>query len=262
APRHQARQPAHHARRPCEDHRLRHRAYRRPGSAHRDRSGHGHRPVPLPRAGLGAPGFAGHRHLLARHRRVRVRGGQASVHGRVAGRDRHGADQRAAAAAARHRLRPGAEAHPRDDREEARRPSGIRIGRRAGGIRSSPWRSRRGACRGAGDRGRCGHERRHAADALRRRRHGDVAAPGRSRRCRGRPRGRGCGGRCVGSRCCGRQPRRDAEAQAQPVDLAARRAHRPARHRARRHAVRPALRRRRPPACALESDELGTVDPR
>ena len=45
-PRHQAGQPADHAGRPGQDHRLRHRPVGRPGAADRDRTGHGHRPVP------------------------------------------------------------------------------------------------------------------------------------------------------------------------------------------------------------------------
>ena len=94
APRHQAGQPAHHPRRPRQDHRLRHRPHRRPGAADRDRPGHGHRAVPLARAGERPPGVAVHRHLLARHRRLRGPRRPPPVHGRVAGRHRDGADQR------------------------------------------------------------------------------------------------------------------------------------------------------------------------
>ena len=43
---------------PRQDHRLRHRPHRRPGSAHRDRPGDGHRAVPLARAGERASGLA------------------------------------------------------------------------------------------------------------------------------------------------------------------------------------------------------------
>ena len=139
APRHQARQPAHHARRSRQDHRLRHRPHRRPGPAHRDRSGDGHGAVPVARAGERPPRLAVDRHLLARHRRVRGPGGSSSVHRRVAGRDRDGAHQRAAAAAARGhpgaRLGPGHLVH----REEARRPS--RDGRQPRPCRTGapPW---------------------------------------------------------------------------------------------------------------------------
>ena len=51
APRHQAGQPADHPGWPGQDHRLRDRPDRRPGAAHRDRPGHGHRAVPLAGAG-------------------------------------------------------------------------------------------------------------------------------------------------------------------------------------------------------------------
>ena len=103
APRHQAGQPAHHARRPRQDHRLRHRPHRRPGAAHRHRSGHGHGAVPLARAGERPPRLAVDRHLLARHRRLRGPGRSSTLHRRVAGRDRDGADQRDAARPARRR---------------------------------------------------------------------------------------------------------------------------------------------------------------
>ena len=51
APRRQAGQPAGHARRPGEDHRLRHRPGGRVGRLHPDRPDRRHAPLPLPRAG-------------------------------------------------------------------------------------------------------------------------------------------------------------------------------------------------------------------
>ena len=128
-PRHQARQPADHARRTGQDHRFRHRPHRRPGAADRDRPGHGHGAVPLARAGIRASGIPRHRHVLAGHRRVRVPRRQAPVHRRIAGRDRHGADQRAGAPAAADGRRARAEPRHGDDRQEARGAPGVRRGR-------------------------------------------------------------------------------------------------------------------------------------
>src|SRR5690349_10134201 len=87
------------------------------GLVHRDRPGDGHRAVPLTRAGVGTPGIPRDRHVLAGHRGVRVPGGQAPLHGRVAGRDRHGADQRAGTPAARDGRRTRAEPRHGDDRQ-------------------------------------------------------------------------------------------------------------------------------------------------
>ena len=73
-PRHQAGQPDHRRRADGtggQDHRLRHRPYRRLRPAHPYRHGHGHRPLPLARAGPRRHGHAGERRLLARRRRLR-----------------------------------------------------------------------------------------------------------------------------------------------------------------------------------------------
>ncbi|VXB33522.1 hypothetical protein PLANTIT3_30278 [Plantibacter sp. T3] len=142
-----------------------------------------------------------------------------SVHGRVAGRHRHGADQRAATGAPRHDRRAGPPVRHVDDREEPGRPSGIvrpRRARRSGAPSGRP--QRRGRSRA--DDPRWGRRRRDhrdgpdPPDARSRRRDHAVAVRRRGGPARGRRRGRG------------------REEEAQQVDLAAHRSRRPARHRA------------------------------
>ena len=78
--------------------------------------------VPFARTGVRPSGQPVDGHLFAGHRRVRVGGGQAPVHRRVAGRHRDGADQRPGAASACGDPAAGEEPHLRDDREEAGGP--------------------------------------------------------------------------------------------------------------------------------------------
>ena len=58
---------------------------------------HGHRAVPLARAGAGRAGHGRVRSLLGRHRALRDADWRGAVHGRHPGRDRHEAPERAAA---------------------------------------------------------------------------------------------------------------------------------------------------------------------
>jgi hypothetical protein len=111
APRHQAGQPHGPARRRGEADRLRHRPGPRRHAAHPHRHGRRHRAVPLPRAGAGHGGHRRLRRLLPRRRGLRVPDRRPAVRRRLAGRDRAGAHQPAAAAAARPRPAGRAAAH-------------------------------------------------------------------------------------------------------------------------------------------------------
>jgi serine/threonine-protein kinase len=91
------------------------------------------------------------RHLLAGHRRLRVPRRQAPLHGRVAGRDRDGADQRRPAAAAATIAEPVRNFVMSDDREEAGGPARDGVRRRPRSDRASS-RRRRSAADRPGDR--------------------------------------------------------------------------------------------------------------
>ena len=121
-PRHQAAQRDRRRRGASEGHRLRDRA-RRHVRHDRDRRDHGHRAVPLARAGAGPPGRRARRPLLDRHRALRAADRGPAVRRRVAGHDRAQAGLRGPGAADAAQPRGVAGARRRRD---ARAPQGPR----------------------------------------------------------------------------------------------------------------------------------------